>query len=260
MSAGSQIWVALSLRELSVVLASRVIWVFASACIGFGLLIAFGSSNEGSTAVWLSLPLVLYALPLIGLLAGVAAAQGDAMEEPLIVPRIPGVARRLIVKWALWSFLMGLVALFWLLPAVLRAGQWSALLQLWAYALGEVAIFLGGGLLLGRWIRDGVAAYLSALFIGLFSLSGAGVLAWLAAGLPYVQAHPSLWTFSLMLHPVEALRVGLLFSIDDLPFDPSQLPALADWWLRHPGLWYAALTFTLSGIALAIGSIRRSTP
>ncbi len=258
MSCRNHHWIALSQRELATVLASRVIWVFGLACICFGLLIVSGSAGEGSTAVWLSLPLVLYALPLIGLLAGVAAAQGDAQEEPLIASRISGSGQRMVVKWLLWSFLLGLVALLWLLPAAARAGQWSALPQLWAYALGEVAVFLAAGLLLGRWIHDSVAANLSALLFGFFTLAGAGIFAWLAAGLPYVQAHPSFWTLTLMLHPVEALRVGLLFSIDDLPFDPGQLPALADWWLRHPGVWYACLSLAWSGLALAlVGLLRR---
>ncbi|MGZ0656436.1 hypothetical protein ACWPKS_12595 [Coraliomargarita sp. W4R72] len=250
-------WLALSQRELATVLASRVIWVFGFACLCFGLLIVSGSAGEGSTAVWLSLPLVLYALPLIGLLAGVAAAQGDAMEEPLIASRIPRVGQRMLVKWLLWSLLLGLVALMWLLPAAARAGQWQALPQLWAYALGEVAVFLAAGLLLGHWIRDSVAAHLSALLLGFFALTGAGIFAWVAADWPYLQAHPSLWTLSLMLHPVEALRVGLLFSIDDLPFDPGELPTLAAWWLRHPGVWYACLSLTLSGAALSLVSVRR---
>lgn len=252
------IWIALCLRELSTVVASRVIWVFGLACVCFGGLIALGSSGEGSTAVWLSLPLVLYALPLIGLLAGVAAAQGEAPEEALIASRIPGMWRRLLVKWVVWSALLGGVAIVWLLSAAFRANQMEVLPRLWGYAQGETAIFVAWGLLLGRLIRDSVTAYLSALLLGFFGLVGVGLFAWITAQVPAVQAHPSLWTLGLMGHPVEALRIGLLFSIDDLPFDPGHLPGLAAWWLKHPGLWYAALVAIWSGVALALSAILRS--
>jgi hypothetical protein len=256
----NRVWAALSLRELSTIVASRVIWVFGVACLCFGALIALGSSGEGTTAVWLSLPLVLYALPLIGLLAGVAAVQGDAPEELLIASRISGMGRRLVVKWALWSLLLGGVALLWILPAVIRSEQWAMLPRLWGYAQAEAAVFVAWGLLIGRLIRDSVAANLIALLLGFFALVGAGILAWLAARLPMVQAHPSLWTLSLMAHPVEALRVGLLFSIDGLPFDPGRLPGLAAWWLQRPGIWYGLLSVFWSGVALFLSSRLRATP
>jgi hypothetical protein len=42
----NRVWAALSLRELSTIVASRVIWVFGVACLCFGALIALGSSGE----------------------------------------------------------------------------------------------------------------------------------------------------------------------------------------------------------------------
>ncbi len=256
----SRVWSALCLRELSTIVASRVMWVFGVACLCFGSLIALGSSTEGTTAVWLSLPLVLYALPLIGLLAGVAAVQGDAPEALLIASRITGMGRRLVVKWVLWSLLLGGVALLWILPAVIRSEQWAMLPQLWGYAQAEAAVFVAWGLLIGRLIRDSVAAHLTALLLGFFALVGTGILAWLVAGLPMVQAHPSLWTLLLMGHPIEALRVGLLFSIDGLPFDPNRLPGLAAWWLQRPGVWYGVLALLWSGIALLVATRLRIAP
>jgi len=247
---------ALAMREFATVSASRVAWVFAAGCLGFGLAVGLGGSSAGSTAVWLVLPLVLYFVPLLGLLLGVSATRGDMPEEVLINPRFPSIFLRLLVKWAVWMVLLGLVILAWIFPAVIRAGEVESLPALWSYTLGETAVFIAMGLALGRLLRDGVTAHLAALLAGFVFIAGAGILGWIAAQSTFFQQHSSLWTLGLMLHPVEALRVSLMFSLENLPFDRGHLPPLAAWWLDRPGLWYAAIAAAWSALALVLGSIR----
>jgi len=247
---------ALFARECASVAASRVVWVFLPAGIAAGFAVASGGA-EGRSAVWLALPPLLYLVPPLGLLVGVAAARSDLDEEPMLQPRAPSLRIRLAVKCLLWAALVTLVALTWLLPATLAAGEPARLLPLAGQAGAESAVFVALGLCLGRSLRDGVAAHVGALLLGGLFVAGAGVLGWLAAGTPFFQAHPGLWTLGLMLHPVEALRVGLMFSLEDLPVDASRLPPLAAWWLARTGLWYAGLAAVWTGLALFLGGMRR---
>lgn len=254
----TRVWGALFLRELAMVAASRVIWIFAAGCLAFGIVTALGTPSEGSTGVWMILPLVLYVVPLLGILIGVVAARGDHDEEALIASRVGSLGLRLFVKWIVWSGLLGLAALAWMLPVSLRSESVGRVLSLWGYTLGESAVFVALGLALGRNVRDAVAAHLTALLLGFTFVAGAGVLGWLAARSPFFQEHPDLWTLGLMLHPVEALRVSWMFSLENLPFGQSHLPDLAAWWLAQSGLWYAVLVAVWSFGALACGRLLRS--
>lgn len=248
---------ALLIREWAALSASRVVWVFAGACLLAGFGVTFGV-GEAVSAVWMALPLVLYLVPLLGLLAGVSAALGDLEEAPMLVPRAPGRLTRACVKWPLWSGLIALAALAWLAPAAIRSGEAEQLLQLWAMAAGEAAIFVALGLAVGRLVPGGgTTAYIAALFFGFLFIGGAGVLGWLAARSDFFQENPQLWTFGLMAHPVEALRVGLMFSLDTLPVEAERLPGLARWWLANTGLWYAALVLFWSTAALGVSALRR---
>jgi len=248
---------ALLIRELSALAASRIGWVFGIICLAGGLAVALGTVGD-RTALWFSLPLLLYLLPLLGLLTGVSAAHADRGEEALLAHRVPRPAARAAAKWFVWTVLLALVSLVYLVPVAVRAGDSAASLVLWGYAVGEISVFVALGLALGRWIRDGIAAHLTALLAGFVFLVGIGLLAWLAARTPFFQDHPDLWTLGLMLHPVEALRVGLMATLDGLPFATGQLPPLSTWWLEHPGFWYILLVFgwTAFGLAAARGSGR----
>jgi hypothetical protein len=54
---------ALFIREWAALSASRVVWIFAGACLlaGFGLVLG---ADEADSAVWMALPLLLYWLTL----------------------------------------------------------------------------------------------------------------------------------------------------------------------------------------------------
>jgi len=242
---------AYAVREAQAVLASRIAWAYAAVCLGWGLLASplSGASNPGSS-VWMLLPLLLYGIPLAGLLGGVAAWHGDAAEEALLTTRSPRHLTRALGKWMVWSAVFASATLCLILPSLPATRPLPPLLMLWAYAAGEIAIFTAFGLWLGRTCRDSVLAHSLALMLGLLAIAGGGILAWIAAHVPFLQDNPSLWTALLMVHPVEVVRVSTLFSLEDLPFDARRLPPLAAGWLAHPDLWFGSLSFALSALAL----------
>lgn len=244
-------------RELAVARGSRALGVFALACVGFGATAAFGDAPEGATTVWLTLPLLLYVVPTLGLLTGVSAARGDALEEPLIEPRVASIWLRLAVKWVVWSFLLAMVTLAWILPAGIRSGRLAAVAPLWGQSFSEVAVFVSIGIAVGRLVRDSVGAHLLAVLFGLGFTAGGGLLGWMAANSVFFQERPEWWTFGLMAHPVEALRVSLMFSLENLPFGRMEAPPIAQWWLSHSGVWYVGLAMAWSLFGLFLGGLRR---
>ena len=75
------------------------------------------------------------------------------------------------------------------------------------------------------------------------------------SGAPWVQEHAAVGVLPLMLNPLSALRVTMLFSLEQTAPASIGSGALVGWWLRHGGLWlglmltaWAALTF-VAGVA-----------
>lgn len=247
-----KIFLSILRRERRTVMASRIAWAYGIACIFWGLLGSplFGVNRDG-TSVWFLMPVLLYGIPLAGLLAGVVAWQGDAGEEDLLRPRICGWFTRPLAKWLTWTGLLSMATLFLILPSLPTAQAPAALVSLWAYSVGQTAIFTALGLALGRRFEDPALAHSLALLVGLMAIAGGGVLSYIAAWQPFMQAYPDLWVLLLMSHPVEALRVSMVYSLENLPFDARSLPPLAAWWLANPHAWFAVLVTAWSGIGLA---------
>jgi hypothetical protein len=250
--------VALVFRERQAVMASRVTWSFGIGCLLWGLagspLFGIGRAD---TVVWFLLPVLLYAVPPVALLSGVVAWQGDAGEEELIQTRVSSSWNRLLAKWVTWTVLLETAALCMVLPLLVSAADPIALMKIWMYAGGEIAIFVALGLAIGRFCRDPLLAYSSALIVGFLMVAGGGLVAYVAAWQPVIQRFPDLWTLLLMLHPVESLRVCLVYSVDNLPFDARTLPFLAAFWLGHPGKWYFFLSLLWTALCLGFGSLKR---
>lgn len=235
-------------REWLVVKQSRIAWTYAGICLAWGAVAAITSSES---MVWIVLPLLLNGMPAAGLLAGVAAIHGDDQEEMLLVARVAGDFLRLLGKWLVWTSILFLATIGLLIPVLVGGGSFESLLSIAGYTAGEAAVFVALGLLLGRLCSDSVMAHALALVGALLAIAGGGVLAWLAAHHTFFQENPNAWTLILMMHPVEALRVSLMFSLDGLPFDPRSLSPVARWWLGHTGLWYLTLSLGESFVALA---------
>ena len=247
--------VALACRERQAVMASRVTWSFGIGCLLWGLagspLFGIGRAD---TVVWFLLPVLLYAVPPVALLSGVVAWQGDAGEEELIRTRVSSGWNRLLAKWVTWTVLLASAALCMVLPLIISAADPFGLITIWMYASGEIALFVALGLAIGRFGKDPLLAYSSSLIVGFLMVAGGGLVAYVAAWQPLIQRFPDLWTFFLMLHPVESLRVCLVYSVENLPFDARTLPPLASFWLQNAGWWYIALSLAWSFMGL--GAVR----
>ncbi|NDV61111.1 hypothetical protein G0Q06_01465 [Puniceicoccales bacterium CK1056] len=258
---GWRFLVALVCRERQAVMASRVSWSFGIGCLLWGLagspLFGIGRAD---TVVWFLLPVLLYAVPPVALLSGVVAWQGDAGEEELIQTRLPSPLTRLLAKWVTWTLLLELATLCMLIPLLPSAVDPSALLRIWLFAGGEISVFVAFGLVIGRFCKDPLLAYSSSLIIGFLMVAGGGLVAYVAAWQPMIQRFPDLWTLILMLHPVESLRVCLVYSVENLPFDARTLPPITSFWLQNSGLWYLGLSLTWSFVALLVTRFKPGKP
>lgn len=247
-------------RESQVVTASRVVWSYGLICLLWGVAIPLLGLGLSETGVWFLLPVLLYAIPPIALVSGVVAWQGDAGESELLASRLPGCFIRLLAKWITWSLLLGLATFLMILPLLIIGAGAVQMIEVWAYAGGEIAVFIAAGLAIGRWFKDPLFAHTGAMLCGFLMVAGGGVFAYVAAWQPIMQRLPDLWTFLLMAHPVEALRVGIVYSVENLPFEARELPPMAAFWLRHAGGWYSGLVFFWSVCGLTLAALKRATP
>jgi len=235
-------------REWLVVKQSRIAWTYTTICLAWATTAAITGSE---TVTWTILPLLMNAMPAAGLLLGVAAIHGDDPEEPLLVARVASDTLQIFGKWLVWTSILLLATVALLIPLLAGGESFRSFLSVAGYATGEAAVFVAIGLFLGKLCRDSVLAHSLALVSALLAIAGGGVLAWLAARQPFFQDNPNAWTLLLMLHPVEALRVSLMFSLDPLPIDARNLGPLARWWLSHASLWYLVMSLAESFAALA---------
>ena len=74
-----------------------------------------------------------------------------------------------------------------------------------------------------------------------------------------VQQHASTWALPLMLNPLSALRITMLFTLERTA--PASIGAgvLVGWWLSHGGVWLASLlsAWTAAAFAASVAGARR---
>lgn len=248
-------------RELRVALLNRFVHVFSGAALLAGIVPLLADRGSGEGTPYFLLQALLYLVPLFGLLIGAGAAQSDQEERPFLLTQ--PVSRRVFVagKFCALTLLLAGAALLLVLPAAVGDVALAPLAFLWLCAAGAGAVFVAAGLACGFATNERVKAHLAALCVWLLLLAGFDLAALAGAHLPFLQARPGLWTSVLMLNPLDALRVGVLFRIDQVPFDTALAAPLVRWWLTHPGLWFATLTLFWTTLALAWSARRldRST-
>jgi Cu-processing system permease protein len=115
------------------------------------------------------------------------------------------------------------------------------------------------GLAIGFWVRDHVRGLLLALAVWFALLFGVDLVLLALSGSMWAQRHADLWALPMMLNPLSALRVTMLFTIERTA--PASIGAgpLVGWWLEHAGLWLASLVlaWTAGMFLLAAGGARR---
>jgi ABC-type transport system involved in multi-copper enzyme maturation permease subunit len=241
-------------RELRGSLLNRFVHVFSAAVLLAGLVPLFMDQSHGDGTPYFLLQALLYLVPLFALLAGAGSAQSDQDEHPFLLTQ-PVCRHAFVVgKFLALSLFLGSTRLLLVLPSAFTDVAIAPLIFLWLCGVGTGAVFAALGLACGFSMRDRVKAHLVALSVWLLFLAGFDLVALAGAHLPLVQAYPGIWTALLMLNPLDALRIGALFSIDKVPFDISQAAPLVQWWLRNVGLWFALLAATWTALALVLSA------
>ncbi|OAM90049.1 hypothetical protein OH491_18930 [Termitidicoccus mucosus] len=211
-------------------------------------------------AAWWLLHAVLYAISLSALLLGLSSAQAEADEFSWLLAQPAGIGPWLAGKAAMLALLAAAFAGLLALPSVLAGAGSPELLLTAAGAAGVSVVCALAGLVIGFWIRDSVRGLIAALAAWLVLLFGADLLLLALAGAPFMQNHPGLWVLPLMLNPLDAFRVTVLFAVERAAFSGLQNNGLAGWWVKHAAGWFAALTAAWSALALAaawLGARRR---
>lgn len=212
-------------------------------------------------AAWWLLHAVLYAVSLSSLLLGLSSAHAEAEEFTWLLGQPVGMGPWLVGKAAALVALVVMAAALLALPTVLAGGGSSAIWLTTLGAAGVSAVCALAGLALGCWVRDGVRGLVAVVAVWFVMLFGTDLLLLALAGAPLIQDHPDFWVAALMLNPLDAFRVTVLFSVEHTAFSGINAGRLTDWWIAHASLWLAlvfGLWLTTSMILAWLGARRRT--
>jgi hypothetical protein len=86
-------------------------------------------------------------------------------------------------------------------------------------------------------------------------LFGVELLLLAISGAAVVQQHANLWALPLMVNPLSALRVTMLFTLERTAPASIGTGAVVGWWLGHGGLWLAGIIAAWAVVAFRIGVV-----
>ena len=219
--------------------------------IGVLALLAPPEAASPATAWWV-LNGVIYVASLSALLFGLSSAQAEAEEFALLFTHPLRVGCWVAGKGAGLACVVVPAAALLVLPVLMTSG-FSAVLLGAAGAAAAVSVLLAWiGLALGLWIQDAVRGLIAALVVWCGLLFGIDLLLILIGGSPWVHENPVPWVSALMLSPLDAYRVTLLFVVERAAFGGSNLHPLTQWWLDHPAAW---LSLCLAGWSTAVAFV-----
>ena len=246
-------------RELAANRVNRFLQAHLALAAAAGLLPLLTPDDAAAAApLWL-LHGVIYCLSLSALLLGLSSAHAEADEFPLLFAQ---PAPR-------WAWLLGkasglaLVLAFALVPlagpTALAGGASWALAGLAAAAFGVTLAIAAVGLGVGFWVRDRVRGLLTGLAIWFALLFGTDLLLLAVSGTPWIQERSGLWVALLMGNPLDALRITVLFDVEQAAFAGLDAGGLVRWWLANGWTWLAivAAAWTVSGFSAGLAGARR---
>jgi hypothetical protein len=247
-------------RELAANRLNRFLHVHLAIALAVGLLPLFTPDEAAGSAPWWVLQAVMYCVSLSALLLGLSSAQAEAAEFPLLFTQPAPRWAWLAGKGLALSTLLVPAALLLIVPAAIAGGITRPLIAI-AAAAGGVSLALAAlGMALGFWVRDHVRGVLTALGVWFAMLVGTDLVLLAVAGAPWTQGHPAFWVAPLMINPLDALRVTVLFSIENAAPAGLDSGALAGWWIAHGGAWLVVLLglWIAGGLAASLAGARRS--
>lgn len=202
------------------------------------------SESASPGTAWWVLDGIVFVATISALLLGLSSAQAEAEEfsqlftQPLPVGSwVVGKCARLFCATVPASALL-------VLPTVLSAGGSLLLLGVATAAAAISLLFSWAGLAIGLWFYDPVRGMIAALGFWCVLLFGVDLALITIGGAEWIHTHRAPWVAVLMVSPLDAFRVTLLFFVEGAAFSGSDLHPLTNWWFEHPVLW---LTLCLSG-------------
>ncbi len=240
-------------RELAAHRLNRFLHVHLALAAIAGLLPLFTPGSAAAAAPWWVLQATLYCLSLSTLLLGLSSAHGEADEFPLLFAQPAPRWAWLAGKAAALALLVVPAAGLLVGPAALLGGATRALVVMGLAAAGVSLALTAVGLAIGFWVRDGVRGLLVTLAVWFVLLFGVDLLLLAVAGLPAVHASSTVWLLPMMLNPLDALRVSVIFSLGAAAPASAVTGTLAGWWLERSVLWLALLLVAWTGGAFMAG-------
>jgi ABC-type transport system involved in multi-copper enzyme maturation permease subunit len=231
---------AVAAREMRTLLRNRFAHVFLFLAVAGGFATS-GLTPSIQAIPFILLQMTLYLVPLFAILIGLSSAHGELEEQNFLlsqpVPRLALVLGKALTL----GCCLGLTLLLAFGPALFFYPRTGALLLLWGLSLLLGGVFLALGLTLGFSTRDRSRGIIYALLAWLVLLIGFDLLAYAAALTPAVDRVPLLWMGVLLMNPVDAVRIAMLFQLEDIPFTvPSEL-RLVTFWMDHLLAWVTGL-------------------
>ncbi|HVU33874.1 MAG TPA: hypothetical protein VHE61_10595 [Opitutaceae bacterium] len=221
---------------------NRFLYAHLLLCGAAGLLplLTPGDALARGAAWWL-LHAVLYAISLSALLLGLSSAHAETEEFTWLLGQPGGIGPWLAGKAAALAMLVALSSALLVIPTIV-AGAGSAELALAGVGAAGIGVTCAlAGLALGFWVRDSVRGLITALAIWFLILFGTDFVLLGIAGDPGVQAHPDLWVAPLMLNPLDAYRITVLFVVERAAFTGFATGNLTAWWVGHAAFWLTLL-------------------
>ncbi len=229
---------------------NRFLYAHLALVLAAGLLPLL-TPDEGLArgAPWWLLHAVLYAVSLSSILLGLSSAQAETEEFVWLVGQPAGIGPWLAGKVFGLVALAGASALLLGMPTALLGGNSPELVLVTCGAAGVASLCALAGLTVGFWIRDSVRGLIAAIGLWFLLLFGTDLLLLGNAGAAWVQGSPDAWVAALMLNPLDAYRVMVLFAVERAAFSGLQAGRLTDWWIGHAALWLALSTLVWAALA-----------
>lgn len=233
-------------REIRTCFRNRFLHGFTLLALSCGIGVAVFAPSTGSIP-YLQLQVILYLIPLFGVLIGVSSSHGELEERAFLLSQpisrlawVCGKAAALVPASA------GILVLVFV-PAAFAGGSIPGLIGLWAQGASLAAVFLLLGLAVGFSTEERVRGLIYGVLLWLFLLVGFGLLAFAGAQTPFFRESPVLWLAVLLLNPVETTRVAALFQLEEIPFRVPVDAVFVEFWIEHLFIW----NFLLAGLWIA---------
>jgi hypothetical protein len=248
-----QVWRATFQREWFSLRYNRFLYWHIALLVALGLL-ALVSPPEAAArgAAWWIQQVVVFAVSLSSLLLGYSSSHAEAEEWPLLLTHPLPIGSWICGK-ALALVTVTFPSAFLLVLPTLMTGHADALLGYVGSAAGGLSVlFALLGLALGLWVRDPVRGLICSIALWLVLLVGTDLLLVMLAGNPWIQRNSAWWVAPLMINPLDAFRVTVLFSVEKTAFSGINESGLTRWWIAHAGLWLGVCLLLWSAAALSL--------